>query len=207
MQRTITLPALIRIMWQKKYLLILGMLICAGVGFFIGSSSYKPYYTAEARLEFPHEKVEYKRDQQFSDATAIGVYRVQAMDRQVLKKVKVHLKKDFQLSVSVGQLKEQINTIPPANKSMVLRIQAQAKTPRQAMLIANTHLIVFTTKVQQFNHLKKVKIRKFASISKQPANQSNAKKYAVYGGIIGVLLMMLLILWRQFIGGNSVCKH
>ncbi len=196
MNRTISLPALIHILWQKKYLIILSMFVCASLGFFIGTSTYKPYYTAEAQLEFPHQKVKHKRDQSFSDATAIGVYRIQAMDRQVLQVVQRHLKKDFQLSISMAQLKEQINTIPPSDNSMILRIQAQANTPRQAMLVANTHLIIFTTKVEQFNHLKNVKIHRFASMSTHPVNQSNAKKYAVYGGIVGFILAILFTLWR-----------
>lgn len=199
MQQIISLPTLIRTLWQKKYYLVLGILICAGFGFFIGNNTYTPYYTAEAQLKLPHEKVKHKRDQSFSDATAIGVYRIQAMDQQVLVPVQKHLASDFNLSVTLNDLKEQINTIPPTDNSMILRIQAQAKTPRQAMLIANTHLIIFTTKVKQFNHLKKVQIQQFASSASTPANQSNANKYTIYGGIAGLLLVSLFIVWCQFI--------
>ncbi|MDC4186163.1 Wzz/FepE/Etk N-terminal domain-containing protein [Loigolactobacillus coryniformis] len=199
MQKVTSLPALVRTLWQRKYWFVLGVLVCAGIGFLIGNSTYTPYYTAEAQLKLPHEKVRYKRNQSFSDATAIGVYRIQALDQQVLVPVQRHLAADFNLSVTLDNLKEQIHTIPPSDGSMILRIQAQAQTPRQAMLIANTHLIVFTTKVKQFNHLKKVQIYQFAALRQTPANQPNTKKYTVYGGIVGLLLVSTFIIWRQYI--------
>lgn len=191
------LTELLKKIIKKWYVLGLFVLIFMGLGYVWSNYIYHPVYTAKTTmLVHPRKHTGESVD---ADIKLMPTYQGIMLGNAVLTYVKHDLAENSDYKVNVEQLSQQIHSYTDSN-TLLIHVSADTPSAKTAVAVANTVVKQFknhandTMKIGKITQLMKAKKKNVTVSSRE------TKKFILTGGLLGLVIGLLIILFRiQFL--------
>ena len=188
--------------FKNLLVIIVCMILGGGCAGLYAKHKQTTTYSASTNVVIGHnlDKNNYRNSTVMSDLNMMDTYEDQIKDPQVMRKAHSLLPKKLRHKYSVKDLTEDVHT-SSEDHSLVMEIKATTSSANASAEIANSTAKAFKDEFKSMNP-SSAEVKLLAPAKKQDATSKtspSAKKYAVLGAALGVLVGMLIAFgWTSY---------
>lgn len=194
MDSEIDLKQIFSMVWSKKYIILLVVLVSAILGFVYTNYLLVPKYTASTSIILAQSQGDSTDSQKYTtqDATLndklISTYQEMAKSDMTINEVKQNLNIT---DMSSDAIKSEI-AVTTVKSTQMLNISVTDVDPSRAKDIANEVAKVFKDQVPEYFNLNNAKIYEEATLPTSPSNVNHSKDILLFS-LVGLIASIALI--------------
>ena len=189
---------LIRLLWQKLWIIVLSMIVCGAIAFSVAAFLVPPQYTSSAMLYVNNSSASVSgipftisASQLSASKSLLYTYVVILKTRTTLDMVKDRIDIDY----SVGELQDMISA-EAVNNTDIFRITVTCSSAQDARVIVDTLVDVLPDRIADIVDGSSVRIVD-AAITPTSRSSPSYTRYAAIGVLVGAILSSVVIIMED----------